>query len=203
MAKMSKREAGSIAGANRKRKCLEEYYKNPNKCLACGKTIEVRDSERPSDARAKKFCNRSERATYYNTRRKKPLPDAICEDCGATIRRERSSSGWISQRRFCNDCIQRRKSADPEAILIPNSRVGRGCLKKYLIKHNLIPYKCQQCGGGDSWEGKPLVLVIDHINGIRNDNRIENLRFLCPNCNSQMDTFCGKNTRKVKAKKLR
>ena len=43
--------------------------------------------------------------------------------------------------------------------------------------------------------GKPLVLQLDHINGISNDNRIENLRFLCPNCHAQTESFAGRNKR--------
>lgn len=53
------------------------------------------------------------------------------------------------------------------------------------------------CGLGNNWNGKPLVLILDHINGIYNDNRIENLRLLCPNCNSQTDTFAGRNCKKA------
>jgi 5-methylcytosine-specific restriction endonuclease McrA len=48
---------------------------------------------------------------------------------------------------------------------------------------------------------KSISLQLDHINGIRTDNRLENLRLLCPNCHSQTETFCGKNNRKKKEKK--
>ncbi len=47
------------------------------------------------------------------------------------------------------------------------------------------------------WCGQPLNLVLDHINGVNSDNRVENLRFLCPNCNSQQSTFAGRNKGKV------
>ena len=53
-------------------------------------------------------------------------------------------------------------------------------------------YKCHICGI-DEWNDKAIVLQLDHINGVKRDNRIENLRFLCPNCHSQTDTFAGKN----------
>lgn len=43
-----------------------------------------------------------------------------------------------------------------------------------------------------TWNGKPLILTLDHRNGISNDHRLENLRWLCPNCNSQTETFCGR-----------
>lgn len=51
-------------------------------------------------------------------------------------------------------------------------------------------YKCEICNISE-WQNKPLVLQVDHINGIHNDNRVENLRFICPNCHSQTETFCG------------
>jgi Zn finger protein HypA/HybF involved in hydrogenase expression len=83
---------------------------------------------------------------------------------------------------------------------VENSKYNRGSLKKHIIKFGLIPYKCK-CGLSNSWDGKPLVLVLDHINGINNDNRLENLRFICPNCNSQTATFAGRNCKRKKVYK--
>jgi hypothetical protein len=60
----------------------------------------------------------------------------------------------------------------------------------------VLTEKCEICEIGSSWNNKPLVLQLDHINGINNDNRLENLRLLCPNCHSQTDTFSGKHKRK-------
>jgi Zn finger protein HypA/HybF involved in hydrogenase expression len=80
-----------------------------------------------------------------------------------------------------------------EDCLIENSTYGRGNVKRRLIQEKLIPYVCKECNQGEDWNGKKLVLVLDHKNGISNDHRLENLRFLCPNCNSQMPTFSGRN----------
>lgn len=78
-------------------------------------------------------------------------------------------------------------------ILVVNSSYNRHTLKRRLIRAGLIENKCYECGLTDNWNNKPITLVLDHINGTHNDNRIENLRLLCPNCNSQTPTFAGRN----------
>lgn len=92
--------------------------------------------------------------------------------------------------------LQHRSKIPSEELFVKNSKFSRAAVKKRILKENLIPYKCECCGLGPTWNGKELVLVLDHINGIYNDHRIENLRFLCPNCNAQQDTFCGKQNKR-------
>lgn len=79
-----------------------------------------------------------------------------------------------------------------EDILKENCKHQRIVLRRYVIKNNLIPYKCAICGCTE-WQGRTLSLELDHINGINNDNRLENLRFLCPNCHSQTSTYGSRN----------
>lgn len=80
-------------------------------------------------------------------------------------------------------------------ILVENSSYKNiACMKKRIIDENLMEYKCAICGISE-WQNKPLSLQLDHINGVNNDHRLENLRFLCPNCHSQTETYAGKNVK--------
>ena len=85
-------------------------------------------------------------------------------------------------------------------VAVENSTYPRGCLKDRLIKDLKWEYKCKECGQGDMWKGKKLTLELDHINGVNNDHRLENLRFLCPNCHSQMPTNKGANVKRKPTK---
>ena len=79
-----------------------------------------------------------------------------------------------------------------EEILVENSSYANiSRLKQRLINEGKMEYKCQKCGISE-WLGNPLTLQLDHINGVNNDHRLTNLRFLCPNCHSQTDTYAGK-----------
>ena len=80
-----------------------------------------------------------------------------------------------------------------DEILIENSTYANiARLKERLVREGRMEYKCQNCGINE-WLGNPLSLHLDHINGINNDHRINNLRFLCPNCHSQTETYAGRN----------
>lgn len=79
-------------------------------------------------------------------------------------------------------------------VFIQNSKYTNNTgLKKKIIDNQLIKYECQKCKNIGEWNGFPLTLHIDHISGINDDHRISNLRFLCPNCHSQTDTYSGKH----------
>jgi hypothetical protein len=72
-------------------------------------------------------------------------------------------------------------------------RASGGHLRKLIIAMDFMPYICAECGQLPEWNGKLLVLPLDHINGDPTDSTLENLRFLCPNCHSQTETFAGRN----------
>jgi hypothetical protein len=69
-------------------------------------------------------------------------------------------------------------------------------LKKYVKQYNLLEEKCV-CGLTDNWQNHKLVLQLDHINGDRRNNLLENLRFLCPNCHSQTPNYAGRKPKKA------
>lgn len=90
--------------------------------------------------------------------------------------------------------IQNKKELN--SILVSESSYSRKELKKRLYSEGLKKRKCELCGQDENWHGKKMSLILDHINGVWNDNRIENLRIVCPNCNATLDTHGGKNIKK-------
>lgn len=84
-----------------------------------------------------------------------------------------------------------------EEILVKNSTYGRNSLKVRLLKLKMLTNKCEICGLDGIWNDKPIKMRLDHKNGVADDNRLSNLRMVCPNCDSQLDTFSGLNKKRV------
>jgi hypothetical protein len=80
-----------------------------------------------------------------------------------------------------------------EELLVQGSVVGSAKLKEKLYRAGLKERRCELCGQGEEWRGRRMSLILDHANGVRDDNRLENLRIVCPNCNATLDTHCGRN----------
>lgn len=97
---------------------------------------------------------------------------------------------------WARNAALRRRSATPLAeILVVGSSFSRGHLKERLFKSGLKARRCELCGQGEIWRDAPMSLILDHINGVANDHRLENLRIVCPNCAATLDTHCGRQNR--------
>jgi hypothetical protein len=85
------------------------------------------------------------------------------------------------------------RAAPLETVLVAGSTYSRQSLKKRLYAEGLKQRQCELCGQGEDWQGRQMALIIDHINGVATDNRLENLQIVCPNCAATLETHCGRN----------
>jgi hypothetical protein len=82
-----------------------------------------------------------------------------------------------------------------DELLIEGSTYNRSRLKERLYEAGLKQRQCELCGQGEDWKGRRIALIIDHVNGVHDDNRLENLRIICPNCAAGLETHCGRKNR--------
>jgi 5-methylcytosine-specific restriction endonuclease McrA len=93
--------------------------------------------------------------------------------------------------------LRARARAWPLAIMLIKTK-ARSVVRRRLLLDGIFENRCTICNIED-WLGKPLAMHIDHINGVRDDHRLENLRMLCPNCHSQTDTYGGRNVKRSRS----
>lgn len=125
----------------------------------------------------------------------------LSQDSGSTIKKLKESiteleldishftgQRWNKGKTFrTNDSISNKYS--DEECFCKNCIVAPKFVKERILRLKLIEYKCHKCGMLNEWQGEELVLEIDHIDGDVYNNELTNLRFLCPNCHSQTDTY--------------
>ena len=122
--------------------------------------------------------------------------------CNYTTLKTRITLEGISVDHFYRNFQSRvhNKTSKPlQDLLVLNTEdyISMYSLKKRLLKENLLKNICYICSQGPEWHGQPLTLQIDHINGNHRDNRLENLRILCPNCHTQTKTYTGRSSKKT------
>jgi len=184
-------------GEKRKRKSQEVYYENPKNCKGCGKVLCY-------DKRRNSFCSKSCAASFNNKKRVKIVKinsiekdnhyiflrkkiSNSCKNCSKTIPKHRV---------FCsNSCCGEYKSKEHLKIWLrgnPTWKIkARESVREYIL--NEQNGKCSICGVEPFWNGKPFGFILDHIDGNSENNLRENLRLVCPICDSQLDTYKAKN----------
>lgn len=149
------------------------------------------------------FCSQSCAAKYNNKipKRKRTNTGNPCPICSNITKNSR----LITCSRECSIKHQwnnKKLEIESSGIIYPKGMYyGSDLAKKYIAEIN--GNDCSICGVSNMWNNKSLVLVLDHINGIPDDWRIDNLRLVCPNCDSQLPTFKNKNKGNGRPKALR
>ena len=114
-----------------------------------------------------------------------------CKTCGKKVAYDNLTG-------YCFKCYKEKQSAEKINNWLRTGDAGigvsttlRGCIRDFILKSQ--NGCCNICGMSDSWNGKNLVFILDHIDGDASNNCRENLRLICPNCDSQLPTYKSKN----------
>ena len=114
-----------------------------------------------------------------------------CIECGKKI-------GKQTRGKYCYGCKVKREQKEKIEYWLKTGDTGchtigkvSNCIREYIYKEQ--KQICNICGITNKWNGKKLNFILDHIDGDASNNRRENLRLICPNCDSQLDTFKSKN----------
>lgn len=157
------------------------------KCKTCGKELIKWQ---------KLFCSNSCSATFNNKgirRHGKTKPNSICLNCGKETNGSRykyCSNQCQADLRWKKWCEVVEKHQEFKGFKAYHSGGSVSRIKKYYIKK--FGHQCMICNRTE-WEGKPIPLILDHINGKSDNWKISNLRIVCPNCDAQLPTYGGAN----------
>lgn len=154
------------------------------KCRQCEVNVESKDQR-------KVFCSQSCAAKYNNSRRPRRKHEYFCRMCNASLLN-------TANKHFCSNQCQGAWTWNQTKQEIIRTGVYKGAdynsirlLARKFIEET-SGWKCSICQSQE-WMGQKIPLVVDHANGNPEDNRIENIRLVCGNCNMQLPTFAGRN----------
>jgi hypothetical protein len=157
---------------------VNQYEQHPNLCLYCQEAL-------PYKKRFNVFCNHSCSAKKNNRNIDKP-----CLNCN-TITKNPVYCTKKCANEYRWNVIYQKITTEGKLLNIPSGYGYNAVVsKRYLVETR--GHCCEICKG-DTWMGKPMPLVLDHINGNPTNHNLDNVRLVCGNCNMQLPTFCGKN----------
>lgn len=158
------------------------------KCNECSKEFDHQRALNAHQVAHKKIKR------YSVSRKKKETEYFTCLNC-----RTKKEVGSSTRNMFCSNTCSgeyQRKQANEQ---IKNGEVlGFSVMRRYLFETRGV---CEECGITDTYNGKSITLHCDHIDGNSDNNALDNLRLLCPNCHSQTDTWCGRNKKNASRNK--
>lgn len=153
------------------------------KCEKCSKEIkELYGSGR--------FCSSKCSRSFSTSKNRKLINSKLSKSLGgrklSKIHIENIKKSWQQENRPRKINKNRTKLSE---ILVDNSCYTTQCVKRCILRENVIEYKCNRCSNTGMHNDKPLTLQLHHVNGNNRDHRIENLELLCPNCHTQTDNY--------------